>query len=685
LKTFNVSFTDSTSLIDFIHINNIKNYKNILVQIFSGIIDENIVLDISDLIHTKLPQAHIIGTTTAGEILNGKMYDGTILVSFSCFNTTQIKSKLFDLNKPFHIDLISKHLIQDNTKALIIFSDGLKSNAEELLKNLTLSNPNILIAGGRAADPIEFKKTFVFDKDSTTENGIVIASLNGDELIVNSDYILNWNQIGKEMIVTKSKGNIVYEIDGVKIKDLYRKYLGDDIADNLPSAGTEFPLITVRNGVEIARAPIAVLEDGALLFGGNLNVGEKVRFAYGNINDIKNSIYQHNLKLSKLPIEAIFIYSCSGRKTLMGKELEAEFKMLNSLAPTAGFFTYGEYFHSSHINEILNITTTFITLSENKNIKSNNIYASNEYYDNRILKALTHLANVTTKEVEYQNKELSRLSNMISNIVLYTTADLKGNILTISKAYLRFLNQKEEDIIGKNHNIFRHPDTPNSFYKKMWSTLNQDKRFIGEIKNKRKDGSEYWIQITIDPMFDEKGIKIGYSSYREDITDKKLLEHMSSHDPLTGLYNRGEFSKKIKEKIEWAQENNTTFGFTIFDIDHFKNINDTFGHQVGDEVLIKISNELLKVINEEDFLARWGGEEFVLITNHSNIKDLEKLIKKIQQTISKVSFSPVPKVTMSFGLTLYKPNDTKDSLLKRADTALYQAKENGRNRYEINL
>jgi diguanylate cyclase (GGDEF)-like protein/PAS domain S-box-containing protein len=359
--------------------------------------------------------------------------------------------------------------------------------------------------------------------------------------------------------------------------------------------------------------------------------------------------------------------------------------MLNSLAPTVGFFTYGEYFHSSKINEVLNITTTFLALSENQSPKTHEIFSTKKYTNNRILKALTHIANVSTKEIEFKNRELSRLNNMISKSVLYSTADIDGNIVSISKAYLNFLQLDEKDVIGKNHNIFRHPDTPDSFYIKMWKFLDDNKRFVGNVKNKRDDGSDYWIKMTIDPIFDENNIKIGYSSYREDITDKKILEYLSSHDSLTELYNRAEFTKRIKEKIKSAQRYNEEFSFAIFDIDHFKKVNDTYGHKVGDDVLITLSNCLSQHIRDDDFLARWGGEEFVIIANHTSVNNLTLLIKKLQKELAKSSFAPVENITLSFGLAVYKNGDTKDSLLKRADRALYIAKENGRNRYEIML
>jgi diguanylate cyclase (GGDEF)-like protein/PAS domain S-box-containing protein len=683
LQTFNIQFQNQNQLLNFIQENSLQSAKNLLIQICSGLTDEKKVLSIGSFLKEQLPQADLIGTTTAGEILNSKMYDETILISFTIFHSTTIKSKLYNLEHEVDLKTISDELIQKNTKALIVFSDGLKSNAEELLAKLTAINPEIIIAGGRAADLIQFKKTFVFNHNEVTENGFVIASLSGDDLIVNSDYMLNWNQIGKEMVVTKADGNIVYEIDNITIRDLYEKYLGSEISDNLPSAGTEFPLITIRNGIKVARSPIAILEDGGFLFGGNLNVGEKVKFAYGNLTDIKNSIYNNSVKFSKLPIESIFIYSCSGRKTLMGKELETEFQMLNSLAPTAGFFTYGEYFHSAKVNEVLNITTTFLALSENSKSKNRELLPDQHYEDNRILQALTHLTNVTTKEIEYKNHELFRLNDILSKTVLYSTSDLDGNITAISQAYLDFLNLSYKDVIGKNHNIFKHPDTPDSFYVKMWAALEKNQRFVDDIKNKRKDGTDYWMRITIDPIFDENGNKIGYSSYREDVTDKKLLEYISAHDILTGLYNRNEFLNRIKAKLKSAHRYNENFGFVLLDIDHFKKVNDTYGHKVGDDVLKKISTCLSDNIRDDDFLARWGGEEFVIIAKYANVDNLILLIQKLQIAISKISFDPVPAITLSFGLTVHEENDTKDSLLIRADKALYTAKENGRDRYEV--
>lgn len=294
-----------------------------------------------------------------------------------------------------------------------------------------------------------------------------------------------------------------------------------------------------------------------------------------------------------------------------------------------------------------------------------------------------------TNQLEMENKinakakELQKLNDIISRSALYTTTDLDGNITYISEAFAHLTGYDRTYLIGKNHKIFKHSSMPKEFFTNLWNTINNNERFIGEIQNARKDGTTYWTKIIIDPIFDDNGQKIGYSSYRENITDKKELEYISTHDSLTGLYNRRAFVKQLHTQIKSASRYNETFGFIIFDIDYFKKINDTYGHQVGDDVLVTISNTIQETLREDDFFARWGGEEFVIIAKYSDINSLEQLVHKLQNKLSIASFAPVSHLTCSFGITIYKNGDNDESIVKRADKALYVAKENGRNRFEI--
>ncbi|MEN4053400.1 MULTISPECIES: diguanylate cyclase [Sulfurimonas] len=559
MTSYNTVYTNEAELQRFIELHELEKEERLFVQIFSGIVDAEYCLELAGVVKERLPKANIIGTTTSGEICNGAMYDNTVTLSFSIFNKTSIKSKLYQLDKNFHLEDIQKELLSDNTKAMIIFSDGLKSDAETLLKDIYKMAPDIVIAGGRAADK-SFKQTYVFTEKEYSDNGCVIATLSGDELFVNSDYILKWTPIGKEMSVTKADGSTLYELDGIAIIDVYRKYLGDDVVNNLPASCMAFPLLLDKEGVLVARDPVAVTENHALMYAGKFDVGDSVRFSFANIEELTDNLYEYFEKIKTKAAEAVYIYSCAARKALLEDKLRDEINILESLAPTVGFFTFGEYFHAGKIAELLNVTTTFMLLSETKkSLKEKRLITVDTKDFDPIKKALTHLVKVTTKE----------------------------------------------------------------------------------------------------------------------------LENLSTHDALTSLYNRSEYLQTIKRKIKSAQRYGSEFGLILVDIDFFKLVNDNYGHKIGDEVLKRFAKVLQKNVREDDFVARWGGEEFIIIANYTNKEGLVHLVEKLQKKIAKVVFSPVPKITASFGLTTYKKGDDYEELFKRVDNALYMAKHNGRDQYII--
>jgi len=552
-------YTNSNELQSFIQQHRLEDEKNLFIQILSGIVDPNYCLSLAKKLKQLLPLSEIIGTTTSGEIADGKMYDDTVIISFNTFNKTSVASKIYFLDENFHLEKMRSDLIQDNTKAMIIFSDGLKSDAEKLIKNIYKLKPDMVIAGGRAGDK-DFKNTYVFNEKAYSDKGCVIATLSSNDLIVNSDYILKWTPIGKEMTVTKAKGAVLYELDGIPIVEVYRKYLGADVVKNLPESCMSFPLLLQKEGLIVARDPVYLTEDNALIYAGKFEVGDVVRFSFANIEDLTDNLHEYFNIIKKKPAEAVYIYSCTARKALLAEKLMDEISILESLAPTVGFFTFGEYFHSDKIAELLNVTTTFMLLSETKEVDENKeLIASNTDDFDPIRKALTHLVKVTTKE----------------------------------------------------------------------------------------------------------------------------LENLSTHDSLTMLYNRSEYLCMIKKKIKSAQRYKSRFGLILIDIDFFKHVNDNYGHDIGDEVLKKFALVLKESIREDDFVARWGGEEFVIIANTKDIEGVCCLVEKLQKRISEVSFSPVLKLTASFGVTEYKDGDDHRELFKRVDNALYIAKKNGRDQYII--
>lgn len=166
------------------------------------------------------------------------------------------------------------------------------------------------------------------------------------------------------------------------------------------------------------------------------------------------------------------------------------------------------------------------------------------------------------------------------------------------------------------------------------------------------------------------------------ITQKKL-QKLAITDTLTGVYNRSVLHHVLTQQLSNPSNSDHSFGLIIIDVDHFKSINDTLGHEVGDQVIKKIAKKLSQLISEKDTLVRWGGEEFVVIATQVDSKSLAQQCNEIRIEIENDRFLENKTVTVSIGATLYRDKDTHDSLLIRADNAMYQAKEEGRNRFVI--
>ncbi|KKM76639.1 hypothetical protein LCGC14_1378160, partial [marine sediment metagenome] len=167
---------------------------------------------------------------------------------------------------------------------------------------------------------------------------------------------------------------------------------------------------------------------------------------------------------------------------------------------------------------------------------------------------------------------------------------------------------------------------------------------------------------------------------RELEEKNRALEQINMEDPLTKIKNRRYFDKKLVMDLRRSRREQTPLSIIMLDIDHFKSINDTYGHLIGDDVLSMVAKVLAESIRRNDTLVRWGGEEFVLIAINVDDKTLFDLAEKLRYQIEKNTYGFVDKVTISIGATLFRTDDTKDDLLSRADQALYEAKGQGRNR-----
>ncbi|MHC1720909.1 MAG: GGDEF domain-containing protein [Clostridiaceae bacterium] len=174
-------------------------------------------------------------------------------------------------------------------------------------------------------------------------------------------------------------------------------------------------------------------------------------------------------------------------------------------------------------------------------------------------------------------------------------------------------------------------------------------------------------------------LRINYFNRKQYIYSQELL-HLSNTDPLTGVYNRAKLNDELDKLIELSKRYKTPFSFVIFDFDNFKNINDNYGHLTGDEVLKETIKIIVKSIRKNDILARWGGEEFVLLLPNTTREQSIEMTKRLKCVIANNSFGNLESITCSFGLASYEESDTSDTLMTRADKFLYKAKSEGKNK-----
>jgi diguanylate cyclase (GGDEF)-like protein/PAS domain S-box-containing protein len=291
------------------------------------------------------------------------------------------------------------------------------------------------------------------------------------------------------------------------------------------------------------------------------------------------------------------------------------------------------------------------------------------------------------KEAEEQLRLAGLVFESSAEGIVLTDADAK--ILSVNPAFERITGYSAAEALGKRPSMMQSGRQNAGYYDDMWRALREKGMWAGEIWNKRKDGSLYPEWLTISAARDARGQVTHYVGVFTDITDLKRseeqLRHMAHHDPLTDLANRALLDDRLDHALRRAHREGRLLAVLFIDLDRFKTVNDTLGHDVGDELLIEIANRLRSSLRDGDTLARLGGDEFVLI-----LEDLDspRMAGRVAEKIRSLLNEPVNVsghelfVAGSIGISLY-PDDGDDvaTLLKAADSAMYAAKGAGRNGY----
>lgn len=294
--------------------------------------------------------------------------------------------------------------------------------------------------------------------------------------------------------------------------------------------------------------------------------------------------------------------------------------------------------------------------------------------------------------IYFLQKTLEKKMEIIDTNVITSSTDLNGIITDVSEALCKISGYSKEELIGKKHNILRHPDMKEELYEDLWKTVKAGKIWKGELKNIKKDGSFYFVDCVVSPTEDINGSIIGFSSIRHDITDKKRIEELSIRDQLTGLHNRRYFNIIFPLEIKRAIRYKSFLSFAMFDVDFFKQYNDIYGHQEGDNVLSLIGKTFRsKLQRPNDFTFRLGGEEFGILFTTDSCQSAELITQGIREAVQELSIahkgsSVEAVVTASIGMVCVDfskelaYNFDEDKLYKMADDELYKAKNDGRNK-----
>jgi diguanylate cyclase (GGDEF)-like protein/PAS domain S-box-containing protein len=254
---------------------------------------------------------------------------------------------------------------------------------------------------------------------------------------------------------------------------------------------------------------------------------------------------------------------------------------------------------------------------------------------------------------------------------------------------LEIYGYTREEVVGDTPRLFSSGEHEKSFYKELWNTILRGKNYHNVIINQKKNGELIHVDTKITPVKDERGENISYFPVTaRDVTQRILSEQkfkkLATIDPLTQIPNRYQIYQYFDDFIAQKKRKESSFSVLLFDIDHFKQINDNFGHYVGDRILQNFSSLIAENIRSVDKFGRWGGEEFLLLLDDTNEHEAMRIGQKLNRLVGRTVFDDLYCITVSIGVTEYRKDDTKEKCIERADMALYAAKNLGRNRVVFN-
>jgi two-component system, cell cycle response regulator len=316
-----------------------------------------------------------------------------------------------------------------------------------------------------------------------------------------------------------------------------------------------------------------------------------------------------------------------------------------------------------------NICLNKINIEQQEQIKEQQIILQN------IINAEKNISFVTNfNDISFANNSFLEFFDVKS------IDEFKIKFEKVEDIFLEYKDYLHKKIIDNYENIDNL-----TFAKMFFNKLNEidDNKRIVLMKDKQLCEKSFYLTIAL--LEEEKKLfLINLTDITKMTMEKNSIEQKAYYDGLTRVFNRNKFDELFDMELSRVKRYKHSLSLAIIDIDHFKKVNDTFGHLVGDEVLIILANNFQSKLRKTDILARWGGEEFVILFIETQLDDAVKCSEMLRKDISELEHKIAGKITVSLGVTEYMQDDTSETLFKRCDDALFRAKENGRNRVEVN-
>jgi diguanylate cyclase (GGDEF)-like protein/PAS domain S-box-containing protein len=475
---------------------------------------------------------------------------------------------------------------------------------------------------------------------------------------------------------------------GKQIEDLFENLRETDLYKNFLSVyqtGKEkefyLPFYTKNKLTKYHQGTIQRLEDKTLLL------------AYKNIDNSQDIILQESLekfkKISNNSLFGIFMYKehyTYANEAFM-KMTGYSFKELQSMQPWELANPSSHEHLKKNIQrrlsgEVFSSTYNKVKLRAKDGrdlcikLAVETIYSDGEYAG---LGTVVDISDVIEKENKL--RLLAQALEQTDNMLMIS--DKEGNITYLNDILASTFGYKKEELIGAKTSIFKSGQHSRDFYEDLWDTILSGKNYNNKLLNKTKDGKLIDVELSITPIYTGEKIE-HFVATSKDISEEtytqKRLQELATKDSLTKISNRYAIGKYIYEQISAYSRNHQPFALIMFDIDNFKIFNDTYGHYVGDLVLIEVCRDISANLRPLDRFGRWGGEEFMIMLPNTKEQEALSTAQKIRKLVENLSINGHYKVTISAGVCVYNGNETRLQILDRVDKALYEAKESGRNK-----